>query len=152
MSELRPYSYGPPPLTGGARFVRGFKRIGLVLGFIILIGGTGMSISSGVNQQSYHEARYPQAACVLDKLRNRYPVKTESYDANKIDPSASGCPGPMYSETAQTFIAEAQHKPAPLEYIIEPVYLGSLWSVGIATVVFVSFWLVGWLCAGFTRD
>jgi hypothetical protein len=38
MSELRPYHREQPiPLTAGARFIRGFKRIGLVLGVLIFL-------------------------------------------------------------------------------------------------------------------
>jgi hypothetical protein len=42
MNELEPYDRRSPPLiplSGGARFVRGFGRVGLVVAILIGIGG-----------------------------------------------------------------------------------------------------------------
>src|SRR5258708_473101 len=41
MTDLRPYRPPPPsaPLTAGARFIRGFKRIGVVAAVLVLLAG-----------------------------------------------------------------------------------------------------------------
>jgi hypothetical protein len=66
---------------------------------------------------------------------------------------AMGCPsGPFYYENIATVVSYAKEKPTPLEYAIEPFSYGALASVTSAAVVYFGFWLLGWLCAGFTRD
>jgi hypothetical protein len=76
----------------------------------------------------------------------------ETYDASKVDTTLSGCYGPIYSETIANILSYAQRKPAPIEYLTEPVYYGALISIAAAGTIYVIFWLLGWLCAGFTRD
>ncbi|WP_247487827.1 hypothetical protein [Bradyrhizobium sp. 17] len=51
MTDLRPYA-GPlkPPLTAGARFIRGFKRVGIVLGVIVLVGGFAITIPIAIDE------------------------------------------------------------------------------------------------------
>jgi hypothetical protein len=77
----------------------------------------------------------------------------KSYDGNRVDFYETGCnDGPLYSETIPTILSYAQRAPAPLEYAIEPFSYGVLLSVGLAAALFSVSWVVGWLCAGFTRD
>jgi hypothetical protein len=154
MSDLRPYySKTESPLSAGARFIRGFKRLGIVLGALTLFGGLGITISIAIGQQRSAEQRYAQATCINDRVRNNWPIKMKSYDQTKIDFDDSGCSsGPFYSESLPTVVSYARDKPAPLEYAIEPFAYGSLASIIAAAVLFYGFWLLGWLCAGFTRD
>jgi hypothetical protein len=154
MSELRPYQpSSKAPLSGGARFIRGFKRIGFATGSVALIGGLAITIVVSINQQNSAESRYTQATCIADRVRNNWPIKMKSYDLTKIDFSESGCPtGPFYYESLSSVLAFAKQKPAPLEYAIEPLSWGIAISVCSALFLYGGFWLVGWLCAGFTRD
>lgn len=155
MSSVQPDGNAPkPPLTGGARFIRGFKRVGLVLGLLVAIPGV---IGSGVysfNQQSLARARFEQASCVYDRVRNSWPVKMKSYDQSRIDFDATGCPnGPLYYEGIDSISRYArQGPPAALEAAIEPFSWGALLSLIGGAILFYGFWAVGWLCAGFTRD
>ena len=152
MSELRPYSHAQSaPLSSGARFIRGFKRVGLVLGAFAL--GTGIVISAVVANKEKQTAynRYAQAVCFLD-VQHRGRIVMSEYRPLEVDLRASGCPGPMYTETVPTILDTASKKPAPLEGFIGPLYLGSLISLAVGISVFAIFWLMGWLCAGFTRD
>ncbi|WP_439398314.1 hypothetical protein ACRQ5Q_13685 [Bradyrhizobium sp. PMVTL-01] len=154
MTDLRPYTPSlKPPLTAGARFIRGFKRIGIVLGGIALVGGFAITIPIAVGQQNSAESRYEQAICMNDRVRNNWPIKMKSYDQTKIDFDATGCPsGPFYYESLPTVLSYAKVKPAPLEYAIEPFAYGAAASIVSAAILFYGFWLIGWLCAGFTRD
>jgi hypothetical protein len=155
MTDLRPYhpQKGETRLTASARFIRGFKRIGIVLGAIALLAGFAITISIAIGEQRTAERRYVQANCVNDRVRNNLPIKMKTYDQTRIDFDASGCPsGPFYSENLSTVVSYAGQKPAPLEYAIEPFGHGALASISVAAVLFYGFWLLGWLCAGFTRD
>ena len=154
MSDLRPYHpQKDAPLTAGARFIRGFKRIGTVLGGLTLMTGLAITIWIAIDQQSNAEKRYAQATCINDRVRNGWPIKMKSYDQAKIDFDASGCPsGPFYYESVPTVISYAREKPAALEYALEPFAYGILASITAAAFLFYGSWLVGWLCAGFTRD
>jgi hypothetical protein len=154
VSDLRPYySQKEAPLTAGARFIRGFKRLGTVLGALALLGGLGISITIAITQQRTADDRYAQATCINDRVRNNWPIKMKSYDQAKIDFDATGCPsGPFYYESLPSVLLYAREKPAPLEYAIEPFFYGALASVIAAAILFYGFWLLGWLCAGFTRD
>jgi hypothetical protein len=155
MSELRPYerlSAPPIALTAGARFIRGFRRIGIVLGALVLIGSVCVGAFIGFDQQRTATNRYGQAVCLAEKLRTRQPLKMETYDASKIDTLMSGCPGPLYSATIDTVASYSQRSPAPIEHVIEPTYYGTLIGAAAGIFVFAACWLIGWLCAGFTRD
>ena len=154
MNDLRPYERpASVKLTGGSRFIRGFKRIGIAVGLIVLLGGLAITATVSVGQQNTAEGKYAQASCIADRVRNNWPVKMKTYDTSKIDFSESGCPsGPFYYETLPTVLSYAQHKPAPLEYAIEPLGWGITASVCSAIALYCGFWVIGWLCAGFTRD
>jgi hypothetical protein len=152
MTEVRPYSRAQStPLSSGARFIRGFRRIGLVLGAFALGTGIVISVIVANQEQLTTSNRYAQAACFLDAQHHGRIVMSQ-YRPLEVDLSASGCPGPMYTETFSNILNTASKKPAPLEGFIGPLYLGTLVSLAAGISVFAIFWLIGWLCAGFTRD
>lgn len=149
--SMQPYRTNAP-LTGGARFIRGFRRIGIVAGSLILAGGLITAGFIAVDAQNSANGRFLQASCVLGKSQRSEPIKTETYDANSVDLLATGCFGSRYSMTMNEARAYGIAKPAPMEMMIEPLYFGGLISTGCAILVFAFFYLIGWLCAGFTRD
>jgi hypothetical protein len=156
MTDLRPYHYSPPspPLAAGARFIRGFKRIGVVLAALVLLVGIPTTIAIAIEQQRAAERRFDQATCVARLVRDKRPFKMKSYDQTKIDYEESGCPGySLYSESLEAVLALAKAgPPAPLEGAIQPLLIGFAISIASAAASFCGFWLIGWLCAGFTRD
>jgi hypothetical protein len=115
--------------------------------------GTGIVISVIVANQEQRTAfnRHAQAVCFLD-VQHRGRFVMSEYRPLEVDLRASGCPGPMYTETVPTILDAASKKPAPLQGLIGPLYLGSLVSLAVGISVFAIFWLMGWLCAGFARD
>ncbi|UGY13204.1 hypothetical protein [Bradyrhizobium septentrionale] len=149
---LQPYGRQSAPLTGGARFIRGFKRIGLAVGGLILLTGLGTSFFIAIDAQRNAENRYGQASCVVGKIQRNEPLKTLTYDASSVDLISSGCMGSRFSMSINDARTYGTQMPAPMEMMIEPIYFGALLSVGGATLAFAFFWLVGWLCAGFTKD
>lgn len=152
MSDIAPRQrYVEVPLSAGARFVRGFKRLGTVFGVLAFCIGIGFSFVTANQQNQALFNRHIQAVCFLD-AQHRGQVAMNQYRPQEVDLSKSGCPGPMYSETIGVILTIASAKPAPLEGFIEPLYIGSIISLACGTAIFALFWLVGWLCAGFTRD
>lgn len=155
MTDLRPYHTQPSaPLTAGARFVRGFKRIGIVTAALVFLAGLGITLTISIEQQRGAERKSEQAVCVARLSRDKRPFKMKTYDQTKIDYDESGCPGySLYGEPLETVLAIAKAgPPAPLEYVIQPFFIGLAISLASAAASFCCLWLIGWLCAGFTRD
>lgn len=150
---LQPYGHQPAQLTGGARFIRGFRRIGLAFGTAICLLGSAFTIYAAVQAQSTANARFEQAVCMAVRSVNKEPIKMKSYDNNRIDFDANGCStGPFYYESLSTVLTYAKEKPGPLQYAIEPLAWGLPISFALAAAAYFFFWTVGWLCAGFTKD
>lgn len=152
MNDIAPRQYyADTPLSAGARFIRGFKRLGLVFGVLSFCTGLVISVIAANNERQATFNRHTQAVCFLDAQHSGRVVMNQ-YRPLEVDLGASGCPGPMYTESVATILDIASKKPAPLEGFIGPLYMGSLISLAVGISVFALFWLVGWLCAGFTRD
>lgn len=150
LRAVHPYSQSQSaPLSAGARFIRGFKRIGLVLGVLIFVTGAVISVVVANQARQALSDRHTQAICIFE---TQHRTVMSEYRPSEVDLRASGCAGPMYTETMDTIRSAASKKPAALEGFIEPLYLGSLISAAVGGFVFALFWLIGWLCAGFTRD
>jgi len=155
MSELRPYFVPPSaPLTAGARFIRGFKRIGVVVAALAFLGGMAITLMISIDQQSSAQRRFEQASCVAQLLRENRPFKMKSYDKTKIDYDDSGCPGySFYGDPLDVVLSAAKAgPPASLEYAIQPFFIGLAITLATSASSFGFLWLIGWLCAGFTRD
>lgn len=150
MKDLARYTDTAAPLTAGARFIRGFTRIGLALGCAIFAASAVTGGYIGWDQQRRAEQEYYQRACLLSKKPEQ--LRWESYNITKIDVWLTGCPGPMPAPTLAELNAAPLIKPAPLQAAIEPAYYGLLAGIGLGIITYAAFWLVGWLCAGFTRD
>ena len=74
-------------------------------------------------------------------------------ETGSIDYAESGCSGWFTYEPVETVLAHAQTgRPAPLEHAIQPFFIGLAISLGCGAVTYLGFWMIGWLCAGFTRD
>jgi hypothetical protein len=155
MSELRPYTVPTNvPLTPSARFIRGFRRIGIVAAALIFLTGMAITIVVAVDQQRSAERKFEQATCIARVVRERRPFKMRSYDQAKIDYDESGCPGySFYGDPLETILAFVNAgPPAPMAYVVQPFLIGLMISLVSAAASFLCFWLIGWLCAGFTRD
>jgi hypothetical protein len=81
------------PLTGGARFLRGFARVGIVAGALIFLAGIVISVFIAGDAQRTAESQFEQAACVARLVAEKRSFKMKSYDQTEIDYGASGCPG-----------------------------------------------------------
>ncbi|MCP1766068.1 MULTISPECIES: hypothetical protein [Bradyrhizobium] len=139
-------------MSAGARFIRGFQRVGIVVAGLVGIVGVITTIVIAIDQQSSADGRYRQAKCVYDKLSAGQPVKMREYDKSKIDYDGSGCFGPGYGGTPAEVAIAAANAPAPMEFFLGPFFIGLGTTTVCSALSFGLFWLLGWLCAGFTRD
>lgn len=137
------------PLTSGARFVRGFRRIGIALAGITLLIGIPASIGFAVDAVSSAQRRYEQSKCIMAKSPSQ--LILYEYDRLKIDLAKSGCDGPMYAEIIPVISERARTKPQALLLVSEPLGIGFSVSIAVAAIFLFGFWLLGWICAGFTR-
>ena len=98
MTDLQPHRqpqlHPTTPLTAGARFIRGFTRIGAIAAVVVALSGIALSITFAVERYNYADAS--EVASVLG-----------------WGLVITGC---------------------------------------VAVVAYLTFWAMGWLCAGFTRD
>lgn len=153
MTDMRPYNRPHlVPMTPGARFIRGFRRIGLVVAAATFVAGTAFTIGIAIEQNDRLHREYTQAKCIEAKHKAKSAFVFSDYRPLEIDLEKSGCSGPMYTEIIPTILSKATAPPAPLQGFIEPAYIGFLISGAISGGCFLVFWLMGWICAGFTRD
>ncbi|WP_354258289.1 hypothetical protein [Bradyrhizobium sp. F1.13.3] len=157
MTDLQPhrYSASAAPLSAGARFIRGFTRIGAVLALLVTLIGLATSIFIAIDRSNSAETSYRSATCLVAMARTGYKFPKKEY-SRYPDYSDTGCAGYSYHSyntiSEVTAIADA---PAPTFLTGDgPSVLGwGLIITGIVAVVtYLAFWALGWLCAGFTRD
>lgn len=152
MNSLERHYSSPAPLSAGARFIRGFKRIGLVLAAVVAVSGIVITVAISIDQTDYAQRKYQQARCIAAIWEAKKLPQLNKYRPLEIDLPESGCPGPLYSETAPKIAEIAASRPSPVQGFIENFAGGAGLTAALALGTFVFFWLVGWLCAGFTRD
>lgn len=158
MTDLRPYQPKfNAPLTGGARFIRGFTRIGAVVA--VLVAMIGLAITGFVANESYNREvnGYKNARCIAQLARSGYVFKRKypSIDSQTLDYEVSGCTDyGIYGKPVRDVLAIAE-APAPSFMSGEApgaLGLGLIITGFCAVLVYVLFWVIGWVFAGFTKD
>jgi hypothetical protein len=88
------------------------SELGWLLGAIVFVVGMTITVVMAIDYQRSADNRFAQASCINDRVRNGWQVKMLSYDASKIDFSATGCPGySFYSETLPVILSYAKQIP-----------------------------------------
>jgi hypothetical protein len=139
-------------LMGGARFIRGFVRLGLVLS--IMAGLVGIAISFVVaNEQAGSDVlRVEQRQCAKGKLDHGTPFKKKWNNPDEIDLYDSGCPGPQMYISPRELVEIHPELPPNYMLIFMPTFgLGVAISLAVAIIPVLLFWTIGWVAAGFTR-
>ena len=167
----KPVSNLPPhheerrvPLTSGARFKRGFTRVGIAAAVLVTLSGVAMTLFTAWVEYDAKRVTFKSATCVSEIIRAGDPAKiAEARKAGYSDDeivghlsqkstNASGCSRVgLYATPLHDILATADG-PAP-SFLAEP-WLGiGLVASGVSAIaVFLMVWSIGWLCAGFTRD
>jgi hypothetical protein len=156
MTDLQPHRHRPAaaPLTAGARFIRGFTRIGAIVAVLVALGGVALSIIIAADRYNSATNGHQSAQCIARLARSGYTFKQKEY-STAFDYSVGGCNGWYHSyESIKEVIAIADSA-APTFLTSEGAsVLGwGLMITGLTAVAaYIAFWAIGWLCAGFTRD
>jgi hypothetical protein len=157
MTDLLPHRHPrpPAPLTGGARFIRGFTRIGAIVAVLVALIGVATTITITTTTYNNADSSYRSAKCIADLARSGYSFPKKEYSSYP-DYSSGGCTG-FYDHSYNTIkeviaIADA---PAPTFFTGDgPSVIG--WGLVItglvAVVAYLAFWAIGWMFAGFTRE
>jgi hypothetical protein len=152
MTEIVPYRRRPTeqaPLTGGARFIRGFVRLGIVISILTALIGLGISFVAANEQAGTEIRRVAQRQCIRGKLDQGAEKWT---DRTEIDLWKSGCPGPDSYTSLNELAQRRAELPANYMTIFMPIFgFGVGISVAVAAIPLLVFWTVGWIAAGFTR-
>jgi hypothetical protein len=144
------------PLTGGARFIRGFTRIGTVVAVLTVLIGVPVSIIIGINHYNGAVEKHRHAQCIAQLARKGYTFKPKYEYSSDLNFDVGGCSGwyslSYYSLEMVIAVADA---PVPTFFTSDGASAlgwGILVTAIIAVVSYLAFWCIGWLCAGFTRD
>lgn len=157
MTDLQPHRHPRPAaqLSAGARFIRGFTRIGAVVAVLVALIGVSISVIGAVSNYNSAEASYRSAKCIAGLARSGYTFKKKYEYSSALDYSVGGCSDYYHSYNSVSEVIAIADSPAPTFFSGDgPSVLG--WGILItglvAVVAYLAFWAIGWLCAGFTRD
>jgi hypothetical protein len=144
----------PPmtPLTGAARLVRGFRRVGIVIA--ILAGIAGMSVTCFIAFDSARSAvsRIEQEQCIRAKYVRDETLASKWNDPKSVDLRDSGCGGPALYITYDVLRRLPRASPPAFVSEFLPAFgIGTLITCAIAILLFLSCLTMGWVAAGFTR-
>ncbi|MET4804542.1 hypothetical protein [Bradyrhizobium sp. LB11.1] len=156
MGELKPYRVkSDAPLTGGARFIRGFTRIGAVVAVLTLLTGIAITIFVGVDRYNSDVRKHEDAMCVTRLARAGWTFKKKYDYSSDLDYSVGGCSGWSLSYQSLNDVIAMADAPAPMFLSSEASSIlgwGLVITGGLAVVAYLAFWCIGWVFAGFTRD
>lgn len=158
MNDLRPFQpKSNTPLSGGARFIRGFTRIGAVVAMLVAIIGLA-STAFFVNDSYNRETNgYKNARCIAQLARSGYAFqrKYPTIDSQTLNYEVAGCDDTgIYGKPVREVVAIADAPAPSFMSGNAPSALGiGLIITGICAVIsYLLFWVIGWVFAGFTRD
>jgi hypothetical protein len=157
MTDLRPHRHPrpPAPLSAGARFIRGFTRIGAIAAVLVALIGGSFSLISAVNSYNSAVASHQSAQCIARLARSGYTFKKKNEYSSALDYSVGGCSDYYHSYESISEVIAIADSPARTFLTSDGAsFLG--WGLVVtglvAVAAYVAFWAIGWLCAGFTRD
>ncbi|MBU6463302.1 MAG: hypothetical protein KGL35_12235 [Bradyrhizobium sp.] len=156
MTDIRPFEpKRDAPLTAGARFIRGFTRVGMVVAVLIVLIGVTASIITAKNNFDGDMQTHQSAECVARLARSGYEFTKKPY-SNALDYDVGGCYAHYtleYKSIREVLaIADAPASTFLTSEGPSTLGIGLMITGGLAVVAYLIFWCIGWLCAGFTRD
>ncbi|MGY2987752.1 hypothetical protein [Bradyrhizobium sp. USDA 4508] len=156
MNDLRPFQpKRDGPLTAGARFIRGFTRIGAVAAVLVVLIGLATTIFISSDRYNSDVGTRTDAQCVAGLARAGWTFKKRYEFSSDLDYSVGGCRGYHLSYKPLSEVIAIADAPAPTFLSSDASSVlgwGLVITGGLAVVVYLAFWVIGWLFAGFTRD
>jgi hypothetical protein len=154
VSGLEHYHHSPPPpLTGAARFMRGFGRIGAVLGIICFLVGLGVAFFVANEAANREIDASIQRQCIRAKFQQQGgKLPRRSYDQKEVDLYEAGCWGPYSSIDFNSLLTlQVEKRPEYLPLFLSPFFIGLSIALAIAFILYLGALTIGWILAGFTR-
>jgi hypothetical protein len=156
MGELNPYRVkSDAPLTGGARFIRGFSRIGAVVAVLIVLTGIAVAVFGSADRYNSDVRKHEDALCVTRLARSGWTFKKKYDYSSDLDYSVGGCSGWSLSYQSLNDVIAIADAPTPSFLSSDASSIlgwGLVITGGLAVVAYLVFWCIGWVFAGFTRD
>jgi hypothetical protein len=152
---MQPYQRPNAPLTGGARFIRGFARIGAVAAVLVMLTGLAITFFQATSSYNYETTGAKSAKCIADQVRAGFTFKKKYDFSDNLNYEAFGCSDSGIYGKPLTEVMAIANAPTPTFLTSgAPTNLGiGLIITGVCAVVtYLFFWCIGWLCAGFTKD
>jgi hypothetical protein len=154
------------PLTAGERFIRGFRRIGLVAAALVSLVGVAITLFVTWTEYDTNRRTFESATCVAKVVRTADPTKIAEgiaearaagysddeiidYLSQKSSKSACSTIG-LYGMAVGDVLAIADGGPSV--FAERALGIGLVVTGVSALAVLLLAWTIGWLCAGFTRD
>src|SRR5438552_11989309 len=157
MTDLQPHRQPRPtaPLSAGARFIRGFTRIGSIAAVLVALIGVPTTVFIAIDRYNSAVSSYRSAKCIAGLARSGYTFKKKYEYSSAVDYSVGGCSDYYHSYSTVSDVIAIADSPAPTFLTSEGASVlgwGLVITGLVAVVAYLAFWAVGWLCAGFTRD
>jgi hypothetical protein len=153
---LQPHRHTRPtaPLTAGARFIRGFTRIGAIAAVLVTLIGVAITIVQVSSSYDYELKRVTSAKCVAELVRVGYTLKKREY-GDSLNFEVAGCSDSgIYGKSLKEVMVIA-NMPTPTFLTSDAssgLGIGLIITGVCAVVTYLAFWCIGWVFAGFTRD
>jgi hypothetical protein len=159
MTDLQPHSRNPQPaaslLTAGARFIRGFTRVGSIVAVLIALIGVPTTVFIAIDRSNSAASAYQSAKCIAGLARSGYTFKKKYEYSSAVDYGVGGCTDYYHSYSTVSDVVAIADSPAPTFLSSEGASVlgwGLVITGLVAVAAYLAFWAIGWLCAGFTRD
>src|SRR5260370_15380701 len=124
MADLQPYHrQDRVPLTAGARFIRGFTRIGTALALLVTLIGVPTAIVVAIENYNDETRDYQSAQCIARLARSGYAFQKRYSYGDALNYNVGGCSA-TYSLSYHSVgeVIAIADKPAPTFPWIQPDY------------------------------
>lgn len=124
----------------------------------MLVTLIGVPITIYVAYEKFGSATnaHESAQCIARRARTGYSFKKRNDYSEQLDYAATGCARTyVWDYWPLADVMALADLPAPTLMSSEApsaLGIGFLTTGVLAVVAYLAFWLIGWLCAGFTRD
>ena len=93
MTDLQPHRHPRPtaPLAAGARFIRGFTRIGAVAAVLVMLIGMAITFFQVTSSYNHETTGAESAKCIADQVRAGFTFKKKYDFSDNLNYEAFGC-------------------------------------------------------------
>ena len=157
MTDLQPHCPArlAAPLTAGARFIRGFARIGAVSAVLVMLIGTAITFFQVMSSYNYETTGAKSAKCIANQVNAGFTFKRKYDFSDNLNYEAFGCSDSGIYGKPLTEVMAIANAPTPTLLTSDAASglgVGLILTGVCAVVTYLAFWCIGWVFAGFTKD